>query len=314
MDVQEFRRNPTVEALWKATKSDLVSLAQALDLTAVKPAMKKQEVRRVIQQHYVGKKVFAAEDLENIPERRLVSGTNQAELEKARLEHEFKIKQLEVEAAQKAAEREAERAEREKEAERAEREKEAEREAERAEREAERAEREAERAEREKERAAKERAVEREQVFKLKQLEAEEKEKQRNHELELDRRKQERRTQGGEREEGFDISRALRLVPPFEETDVDSYFLLFEKVAGNQQWPREQWVALLQSVLRGKAQRVYAALPTERDGNYDQVKEAILRGYELVPEAYRQRFRNLKRGWNQTYTELAHEKGVLLDR
>ena len=27
---------------------------------------------------------------------------------------------------------------------------------------------------------------------------------------------------------------------------------------------------------------------------YDTVKELILKGYELVPEAYRQKFRNLK--------------------
>ncbi|XP_072920006.1 uncharacterized protein [Hemitrygon akajei] len=52
----------------------------------------------------------------------------------------------------------------------------------------------------------------------------------------------------------------------------------------------------------------------EESENYEKVKEAILRTYELVPEAYRQKFRNLKKGWNQTYTEFAYEKGVLLDR
>ena len=289
MDVEGFLRNPTVEALGKATKSDLIKLAQELDLTAVKSTMKKQELRRVIQQHYVGKQVFVAEDLENIPERRLVSGTEQAELEKVRLDHELKVKQLEIEAEREERAREAEREERTKEKEAA--------------------------------RAERERTLEREHAFKLKELEIardrelrlkeiEVEERQKSQELELGKR----RAQEEEREEGFDISRALRLVPPFEETDVDSYFLLFEKVARNQKWPRGQWVALLQSVLRGKAQRVYAALSPERDGNYDQVKEAILRGYELVPEAYRQRFRDLRRGWDQTYTELAHEKGMLLDR
>ncbi|XP_059810334.1 uncharacterized protein LOC132383417 [Hypanus sabinus] len=51
----------------------------------------------------------------------------------------------------------------------------------------------------------------------------------------------------------------------------------------------------------------------EESENYEKVKEAILRTYELVPEAYRQKFRNLKKGWNQTYTEFAYEKCVLLD-
>ncbi len=42
----------------------------------------------------------------------------------------------------------------------------------------------------------------------------------------------------------------------------------------------------------GKAQEVCAVLSLEDSLNYDVVKTAILRAYELVPEAYRQRFRN----------------------
>ncbi|XP_072906751.1 uncharacterized protein [Hemitrygon akajei] len=52
----------------------------------------------------------------------------------------------------------------------------------------------------------------------------------------------------------------------------------------------------------------------EEEESYGKVKAAILWSYELVPEAYRQKFRNLKKGWNQTYTKFAYEKGVLLDR
>ncbi|XP_059807037.1 uncharacterized protein LOC132381549 [Hypanus sabinus] len=132
----------------------------------------------------------------------------------------------------------------------------------------------------------------------------------------MEKLRQERRAQGSDREEQFNVSRELRLVPLLEETDVDSYFLHFEKVAVNQKWPKEQWAALLQSVLKGKAQRAYAALSMEEEEfeNYEKVKEAILQTYELVPEAYRQKFRNLKKGWNQTYTKFAYEKGVLLDR
>ncbi|XP_072922009.1 uncharacterized protein [Hemitrygon akajei] len=132
----------------------------------------------------------------------------------------------------------------------------------------------------------------------------------------MEKLRQEQRVQGSDREERFNVSRELRLVPPFEETDVDSYFLLFEKVAVNQKWPRDQWVALLQSVLKGKAQRAYMVLSMEEEEeeSYEKVKAAILRSYELVLEAYRQKVRNLKKGWNQKYTEFAYEKGVLLDR
>ena len=49
---------------------------------------------------------------------------------------------------------------------------------------------------------------------------------------------------------------------------------------------------MLQCVLTGKAQEVYAALSEEVSLDYEQVKAAILHTYELVPEAYHQRFRS----------------------
>lgn len=44
------------------------------------------------------------------------------------------------------------------------------------------------------------------------------------------------------------------------------------------------------------------------------MKNTIWRVYELVPEAYRQRFRNLKKTNNQTYVDFAREKEVRFDR
>lgn len=44
---------------------------------------------------------------------------------------------------------------------------------------------------------------------------------------------------------------------------------------------------------------------------YDEVKNTILHVYDLVPEAYRQRFRNLKKTSNQSYVDFAREKEVL---
>lgn len=47
----------------------------------------------------------------------------------------------------------------------------------------------------------------------------------------------------------------------------------------------------------GKALDAVAALPVEDILNYKHVKAAILRAYELVPEAYRQKFRNYEKMW-----------------
>ena len=78
--------------------------------------------------------------------------------------------------------------------------------------------------------------------------------------------------------------------------------------------PKSQWTALLQSVFVGKAQDLYMSLPVSECSDYEKVKSAILKGYELVPEAYRLRFRNKKKVDNQSYMEFAKEKADLFSR
>ena len=84
----------------------------------------------------------------------------------------------------------------------------------------------------------------------------------------------------------FDVSKHIRFVPPFQEKEVDKYFLHFEKVATSLMWPKEVWIVLLQSVLVGKAREVYTAMSVEQSLQYDNIKQAVLKAYELVPEAY----------------------------
>ncbi len=88
----------------------------------------------------------------------------------------------------------------------------------------------------------------------------------------------------------FYVGKHVKLVPPFREAGVDSYFVAFERVAGALRWPKEMWALLLQCKLIGNAQEVCASLPVDTSLNYDVVKVAVLRAYELVPEAYRQKF------------------------
>ena len=112
----------------------------------------------------------------------------------------------------------------------------------------------------------------------------------------------------------FDVTKFIRLVPPFQERDVDQYFLHFEKIADRLKWPKEFWCLLLQSVFVGEARDIYSQLSVVQASDYDNVKELILKGYELVPEAYRQRFRNCQKESNQTYVEFARKEEQLLDR
>lgn len=112
----------------------------------------------------------------------------------------------------------------------------------------------------------------------------------------------------------FDVSRYVKLVPPFREAEVDAYFIAFERVAGKLRWPKDMWALLLQCNFTGKAQEVCAALPVDQSLDYEIVKAAVLRAYELVPEAYRQKFRSQSKSFKQTCVEFAREKRVLFEK
>ena len=161
-----------------------------------------------------------------------------------------------------------------------------------------------------------ERERERETQFKLKELELREKELT----IQLKLRELESRpvsplpTSATATTAGFDVSKHIRLVPPFQEKKVDKYFVHFEKIANSLEWPQEVWTLLLQSVLTGKAREIYSALPVEKSAQYKEVRQAILKAYELVPEAYRQKFRSCVKQESQTYVEFAREKEALFDR
>lgn len=98
----------------------------------------------------------------------------------------------------------------------------------------------------------------------------------------------------------FDVSKLISLVPSFRESEVESFFTAFERIAAALKRPQSVWAILLQCRLSGKAREACSTLSVEDGLVYEKVKNVILRAYELVPEAYRQRFRNLKKASNQT--------------
>nr|XP_043876803.1 uncharacterized protein LOC122766190 isoform X1 [Solea senegalensis] len=112
----------------------------------------------------------------------------------------------------------------------------------------------------------------------------------------------------------FDVSKNVSLVPVFRESEVECYLGAFERIAAALHWPKDVWPILLQCKLTGKAQEACASLSVEDGLSYEKVKSAILQVYELVPEAYRQRFRGLRKTASQTYADFAREKGMLFDR
>ena len=124
--------------------------------------------------------------------------------------------------------------------------------------------------------------------------------------LEQDRLRRDSSESVGQRRE-FDLVSNLRLVPKFDESDPDTFFSLFERVANSRGWPDSERVVMLQSVFTGKAQAAYSALGERESKVYRTVKEAVLKAYELVPEAYRQRFRSWRKANRQSNVEFARD-------
>ncbi|XP_061190377.1 uncharacterized protein LOC133198276 [Saccostrea echinata] len=147
-------------------------------------------------------------------------------------------------------------------------------------------------------------AQDREHELQIKKLEFETQKVK--HELELEARARSK--------SDFDVTKNIRLVPKFQEKDVDKYFIHFEKIAENLKWPKEYWPLLLQSAFVGKAREVYSALSLPQSTNYDVIKKNVLKAYELVPEAYRQKFRNYKKFNEKTHVEFAREKQNMFER
>ncbi len=105
----------------------------------------------------------------------------------------------------------------------------------------------------------------------------------------------------------LNIINMTKLLPRFNEKGLDAFFSLFESIADDWGWNNAERTLLLQSVLEGKAQEVFISLSPVDRRDYKIVKDAVLKAYELVPEAYRRRFRAWRKGERQTHVEVARE-------
>ena len=304
-DLQAFIAAPSQELLNLAKKSDLLDIAAHYELTSVNKSMLKQDIKNILVRFLVDKDLLDSSALPLVLvtqtglQMRELEIQKQIELEKIRLEQE----KLRIEQERQMQKERMEMEEREKEKER---------------------QMQKERMEMEEREKEKERQMQKERI----EMEEREKEKERQMQIEREKLKFDTELRMKELEMQnmtvkrqpldsgvhFDITKHIRLVPPFQEKEVDKYFLHFEKVAENLKWPKEHWTLLLQSVIIGKAREIYTQLTVQQSSSYDTVKELILKAYELVPEAYRQKFRNCKKENEQTHVEFARTKEQLFDR
>ena len=326
-DPEEFWKRPPQEILntlkaLSLTRDELVVLARYLE-TEPKTSSTKPEIRQLILPVLVTKNIVGEESDEKTEEKEDTETSTmmvktrkydqEFELEKLKLQMELEKMRLETQRQEKDRERERQERERERQKKERKRERERqerERERQEKERERERQERERERQERERERQEKERERERQERERESARQIQEREKERQFELEKLKLQQSNHPIG----QSFDVIKNFQAVPSFQEDDVDMFFLHFEKLATNLNWPKDHWTILLQKAFVGKAREIFAQLSVEQSQKYEYVKDVVLRGYQLNPEAYRQKFQNCQRDISQTFVEFARVKEQLFDR
>src|SRR3984885_3501516 len=112
----------------------------------------------------------------------------------------------------------------------------------------------------------------------------------------------------------FRVSSALKLIPKFDNGDIENYLRTFEKAVVMNNIPKEQWANLLFPQLSLKGREVFQALDLEEIMDYDVVKERVLLAYERVPEFYRKRFRGMMKEKHETYSTFAFRLGLPFQR
>ena len=85
-------------------------------------------------------------------------------------------------------------------------------------------------------------------------------------------------------------------------------------MADARAWPCADRTVMLQCVLTGKAQEALSTLSVTDSLSYQSVKDAVLKVYERVPEAYRQRFRDGRKEDKQSYLEFSRELVITFNR
>ena len=106
----------------------------------------------------------------------------------------------------------------------------------------------------------------------------------------------------------------LPLVPLFHEPEVTKFFTAFELAAKRLEWQECHWPTLIHCCLTGKALTTFNRLTEEDLKSFQVVRDSMLKVYKLVPETYRQQFRNTVMQQRQSFGEFSRRKEDLFNK
>ena len=97
----------------------------------------------------------------------------------------------------------------------------------------------------------------------------------------------------------------LRLTKFTNTDDVEVYLTTFERMMEAYALEKARWAFVLAPQLTGKAQQAYAAMSGDMTGDYDRVKEAILKRYNINEESYCVNFRGISKKPEESYSDMS---------
>ncbi|MES9994361.1 MAG: RNase H-like domain-containing protein [Candidatus Thiodiazotropha sp.] len=96
-------------------------------------------------------------------------------------------------------------------------------------------------------------------------------------------------------------------LPYFDESKdkMDSYLSRFEKYATANKWDVNLWAAYLSALLKGRALDVYDRLSVDDAANYEKLKDALLKNFDLTERGFRKKFRDERPQKSETFIQFS---------
>ena len=148
------------------------------------------------------------------------------------------------------------------------------------------------------------------------QIENEEKEKERRHQFELEQARIATSSGSTSSPPVHVVAPKGPKLPHFddEKDNMDMYLRRFERYALINKWDRSYYASYLSTLLRGKALDVYSQLtPTESD-DYDKLKNALLKRFQLTEEGFRRKFHGIRMGETEMASQFMVKLADTFDR
>ena len=96
-------------------------------------------------------------------------------------------------------------------------------------------------------------------------------------------------------------------LPAFDEAkdNIDECIQRFERYATAQQWNTRNWGSHLNALLTGKALDVFARLQPTSALDFDELKEALYKRFEMTEDSFRKKFRTFKPDGSETFVQFS---------